>query len=82
MKVMAKETSLEINKIISEAVTYFKGFFGLQVADHVPNCCVEFSNNTGYVTVQVFPKGSRNEVILTTREWDYQVLEFMKSLHS
>ncbi len=82
MRVMSLETSMDKTKIINEAITYFNGLFGLQVADHVPNCCIEFSNDIGFVTVQVFQKGILNEVVLTTREWEHQVLEFIIFLRS
>ncbi|MHA1907104.1 MAG: hypothetical protein ACW98Y_07405 [Candidatus Thorarchaeota archaeon] len=82
MRVMSQETTMEKAKIMNEAITYFNGFFGLPVADHVKSCCIEFSNDIGYVTIQVFPKGALNEVVLTTREWEYQVLEFIKFLQS
>ena len=82
MRVMSQETSMDKIKIIEEAITYFNGLFGLQVTDHVPNCCVEFSNDIGFVTLQVFQKGTVNEVVLTTREWEHQVLEFINFLRS
>ncbi len=73
---------METNKIINEAITYFNGHFGIPVANHVENCCIEFCSDLGFVTIQILPKGAKNEVILTTREWEYQVLEFIKFLRS
>lgn len=73
---------MDKERIINEAITYFNGHFGLPVADHVKGCCIEFSNDFGFVTIQVFPKERGNEVVLTTREWEYQVLEFLKFLRS
>ena len=80
MRVMALETTLDSTEIIDEAITYFKDHFGLQISDQVRNCCIEFSNVVGNVTIQVFPKGTKNEVVMTTREWEFQVLEFLKFL--
>ena len=82
MRVMSQETSMDKTKVIQEAITYFNGLFGIPVADHVQHCCIEFSNDIGYVTIQIFPKGSTNEVVLTTKEWEHQVLEFIKFLQS
>ncbi|MHA2425998.1 MAG: hypothetical protein ACXAEF_14500, partial [Candidatus Thorarchaeota archaeon] len=82
MRVMSQETSMEPTKIIDEAISYFNGLFGIPVVDHVKSCCIEFCRDTGYVTIQVFPKGSLNEVVLTTREWEHQVLEFLKFLRA
>jgi hypothetical protein len=80
MRVMAQETSIDKLEIIEEAITFFNGLFGIPVSEHVQHCCIEFSNDIGFVTIQIFPKGRMNEVVLTTREWEHQVLEFVKFL--
>ncbi|MFW9909698.1 MAG: hypothetical protein ACFFEF_14090 [Candidatus Thorarchaeota archaeon] len=77
---MSKETRKSVNQIIETAIDFFTGIYGFSISDSVPNCCIEFRNDLGYVTVQVFPKGKLNEVVLTTQEWDYQIMQFAEAI--
>jgi len=77
---MSKESPKTVSEILRFAIEYFNGLFGLEISEHIPNCCAEFRNALGYVTIQVFPQIGRTEVILTSQEWDYQILDFLKAL--
>jgi hypothetical protein len=80
MKVMTKKTKLSSEKIIERVKNYFNGKYGLEVVEETPNCCVEFANNLGFVNAQVTDNGDYREVTLTTREWEYQIQEFLGQL--
>ena len=77
---MSKESARGVSEIIDLAIEYFNGLFGLEVSEHIPECCAEFSNDLGYVTIQIFPKASRNAVIMTSKEWEYQIHDFLKGI--
>ena len=77
---MSKESPKTVSEIMRLAIEYFNGLFDLEIAEHIPNCCAEFRNELGYVTIQVFPRDSLNEVILTSQEWEFQLLDFLKAL--
>lgn len=80
MKVMTKRTRLTSDKIIEQAKSYFSGKYGLEVVEETQNCCVGFANNLGFVNAQVVDNGDYREVTLTTREWEYQIQEFLGQL--
>jgi hypothetical protein len=50
------------------------------VVEENANCCVAFENDLGFVNVQVIDKGACREITLTTREWEYQIEEFLGKL--
>lgn len=80
MKKMSKQTKLTPEKIMERVKDYFLGRFGFKVVEETANCCVEFANDLGFVNVQVLDKGNCREVTLTTREWEYQIEEFLEKL--
>ena len=67
-------------EILRSAKDFFDGKFGLEISDDVPGCCLEFANSVGFVSVQVLDEGQEREVILTTREFEYQIQEFLGGL--
>jgi hypothetical protein len=73
-----KESKLAPDKVISKAVEFF-GQAGLTLKQQ-DECTVSFQGGGGHVLITVDPKGSGSDVDLETREWDYQVKEFMKKL--
>ncbi|MHA2143101.1 MAG: hypothetical protein ACXADC_07515 [Candidatus Thorarchaeota archaeon] len=77
---MSKRTKLERDEIIKRAKAEFDGRFGLAATDPDTNCCIEFVSDLGYVTIEVIEHDDENEVILRTREWEYQVQQFIRSL--
>jgi hypothetical protein len=80
MKVMTKETRLPPEKLMQRVKEYFGGKFGLKVVEETPNCCVEFASDLGFVNAQIVDKGKCRELTLTTREWEYQIQEFLGHL--
>jgi hypothetical protein len=77
---MSKRTKLEREEIIKRAKARFDGKFGLSVRDPDANCCLVFVSDLGYITVEIIEYEHENEVILRTREWEYQVEQFISSL--
>ncbi|MFW9886666.1 MAG: hypothetical protein ACFFER_00685 [Candidatus Thorarchaeota archaeon] len=77
---MSKRTKLNRDEIIRRAKAEFDGRFGLAARDPDATCCMEFVSDLGYVTIEVIEHDSENEVILRTREWEYQVQQFIKRL--
>jgi hypothetical protein len=41
---------------------------------------MEFVSDLGYITVEIIEHEDENEVILRTREWEYQVEQFITNL--
>jgi hypothetical protein len=62
---------------IKRAVKFFgpQGY-GLVVKSEAP-CCVEFEGGGGGVGVSATPNGKGSTVSFESREWDYQVKEFI-----
>ncbi|RPI79826.1 MAG: hypothetical protein EHM45_01345 [Desulfobacteraceae bacterium] len=73
-----KETKLAPEKVLSKAVEFFKQT-GLNLKQQ-DDCSASFEGGGGHVIITAEPKGSGADVDLETREWDYQVKEFMKKL--
>ncbi len=80
MMVFSRETKIPAEKIMDRARKYFEGEFGLKISNHVSSCCAEFYSEIAQVSIQILNKGSQNEVILTSREFDYQVQAFARTL--
>jgi hypothetical protein len=77
---MSKRTKLEREEIIRQAKVKFDGRFGLAARDPKASCCMEFVSDLGYITLEIIEHENENEVILRTREWEYQVEQFISSL--
>ena len=80
MKVMSKQTRLSSEEVIERAKNFFENEIGLKMIDETVNCCVEFASNLGFVIVQYQGENQNPEVILTTREYEYQIQEFLKKV--
>lgn len=80
MRVMSKQTKMNPRDIVEQAREYFSGQIGMSVKDLVLDCCAEFDSDIGFVTVQVLDFGHQCEVILTTREFEYQIMEFLRDI--
>ncbi|MBN1582649.1 MAG: hypothetical protein JXA89_18205 [Anaerolineae bacterium] len=73
------ETKLDPEKAIEKAVAYFgKGGVGLETTDQSA-CCARFEGGGGHVAVTV-SNGVKTRVDLETREWDYDVRQFMRRI--
>jgi hypothetical protein len=66
-------------QVIQKAVDFFgKDGVGLEVMDR-SRCCAQFEGGGGHVSVTV-SEGDKTEVELVTREWDYDVKQFVRQI--
>jgi hypothetical protein len=74
-----KESKLSPVGILEKAVEFFgPGGEGLKVKSRDERCVrLEDESGYGYVFIQVCKKEKSAEVTLETREWDFQVKQFM-----
>ena len=73
------ETKLSPEKAVEKAATYFgKDGVGLEIMEQ-GSCCARFEGGGGHVLVTV-SGGARTRVDLETREWDYDVRQFMRRI--
>ena len=80
MALYSATTKLKPQDALEKAITYFgPGGLGLEVCEQSP-CSVDFTGGGGHVTVIASSEGQGTTVELETREWDYQVKEFMRSI--
>ena len=67
-----------------EAIKRAREFFGPQgyglTVKREDVCCIEFSGGGGGVVVSAYPKKKGSTVSFESREWDYQVKEFIGKL--
>ncbi|MFW9804698.1 MAG: hypothetical protein ACFFFC_18725 [Candidatus Thorarchaeota archaeon] len=77
---MSKRTKLDRAEIIRKAKAEFDGRFGLAARNPEATCCMEFVSDLGYITLEVIEHDHENEVVLRTREWEYQVQQFIQKL--
>ena len=74
------ETKLTPEEVIERAKAFFgAGTLGLDITDDSP-CCANFVGGGGHVWVTASEEEKRTTVELETREWDYQVKEFMQRI--
>lgn len=75
------ETRRSPEKVLEKALAFFgPGGLGLKVEEQ-SGCCLRLIGGGGYVLVQIESgERSRTTVLLETREWDYQVRQFLESL--
>jgi hypothetical protein len=77
---ISKKSQLNSDKILAKASRYFgKGGEGLDETESSP-CCISFSGAGGFVTVTVYEKAIEREVDVETREFEYQVKQFLGSI--
>jgi hypothetical protein len=73
------QTRLSPEEIIQKAMAFFgKDGVGLEITDQSP-CCVTFQGGGDQVSLTV-SQGEKTEVELVTREWDYDVKQFMRQI--
>ncbi len=74
---MSAKTKLSPEEVIKRAVAFFgPSGYGLEVKDESAGY-VCFEGGGGGVEVSASPEGKRASVELVSREWDYQVKEFL-----
>jgi hypothetical protein len=72
-----KESKQSPAQVMKKAIEFFgPGGLGLEIKEEGEDCA-SFEGGGGHVFVQVCEKGRGSEVDLETREWDYQVKQFM-----
>ena len=75
------QTKLTLEKAIEKAEAFFgAGGLGLEATEEGAPCCVLFSGGGGYVRVTAHVEGEATFVDLETREWDYQVKQFIRKI--
>jgi hypothetical protein len=73
------KTNKSAQEIIEQAVDFFgENGVGLEITDR-GSCCATFEGGGGHVSLTV-TEGDKTEVELVTREWDYQVKQFMRQI--
>jgi hypothetical protein len=71
------ESKLSPAQVVEKALAFFgPGGLGLEVAEQ-EECCARFEGGGGHVFVNAAEKDKGSQVDLETREWDYQVKQFM-----
>lgn len=73
-------SKLSPEETIRRAVEFFgpQGY-GLKVKEEAP-CCVELEGGGGGVAVSASAQDKGSKIILESREWDYQVKEFIQKI--
>ena len=77
---ITKETACSAEEVVRRASDFFgmKGV-GLEEKERSP-CCVTFEGGGGYVYITIGEAGSKRGVDIESREWEYQVKRFLKTL--
>ncbi len=73
---IATKTKLSSGEVVKRAVEFFSGRYGLEVKEQSPTCAY-FEGSGGGVNVTTCAEGKGTSVELESREWDYQVKEFI-----
>jgi hypothetical protein len=74
------KTKLSPEQVIQKALAYFgKGGLGLDMTKQ-GNCCAYFEGGGGHVQVMAASEEKKTDVELETREWDYDVKQFMRQI--
>lgn len=74
------ETKQSPKEAIQKAISYFgEGGLGLETTEQ-DVCCVSFEGGGGHVTVTASAGDRKTTVELETREWDFQVKQFMRKV--
>lgn len=77
---IAGKTKLSPEEAIKKAVEFFgPGGYGLKVNQQNPTC-VYFEGGGGGIQITACIEGKRTSVDLESREWDYQVKEFLRKI--
>ena len=74
------KTKLSPDQVIEKAKAYFgeKGT-GLTIVDEGA-CCISFEGGGGFVEITVAQEDDKTDVDLTTREWMFDVQQFMSAI--
>ncbi len=81
MLTIVTKTKLSPEEAIKRAVEFFgPGGYGLAIKNQTPDCA-SFEGGGGGVEVTACSGEKRTSVELFSREWDYQVKEFIGKIH-
>ena len=81
MEKISTETKLAGDELVKKAIAFFgEDGFGLEIENQDANS-ITFKGGGGGVVIEYFPgeKGKTN-VDLTSREWDFQVSQFLEKI--
>ena len=70
------KTKLSPEEVIQKAKAYFGEQMGLTIVDEGA-CCISFEGGGGFVEITVTQEDDKTDVDLTTREWMFDVQQFM-----
>jgi hypothetical protein len=77
---LSTTSKLSPEEVIKRAVKFFgPGGYKLEVREQ-GDCCASFEGGGGGVEVTAAAEGKKTTVELTSREWDYQVRQFMEKV--
>jgi len=76
---IATKTKLSPEEAIKKAVEFFSSGYGLKVIRQEPTCA-SFEGGGGGVEVTACAEEKGTSVELISREWDYQVKEFIRKI--
>lgn len=78
---IATKTKLSPEEAINQAVKFFgpEGH-GLEIKEHAPSCAY-LEGGGGGVRVTACVEGKQTSLELESREWDFQVKEFINKIH-
>ena len=77
---ITKETTHSADEVVRRASDFF-GSQGLGLEEKEHNvCCITFEGGGGYVSVTVVEAEGKRDVDIESREWDYQVKEFLGTI--
>ena len=77
---MTKQTRLNPEDIIARAVEFF-GEKGEQLDERDRSrCCIYFEGGGGYVAISIGEESKKRTLDVETREYEYQVKRFLKTL--
>ncbi len=80
MKVLSKKIKITNEEVITRARDFFEGKFGFRLQTEPSDCCIEFLNDSGFITVQINNSTEGREVVIRSREWEEQAEEFLTKL--
>jgi hypothetical protein len=77
---ITKETTLSADDVLRRASDFF-GTQGLGLEEKERNsCCIAFEGGGGYVSISLVEAGGKRDVDAESREWEYQVKEFLETI--
>ena len=77
---METTSGLAPGEVLERVRKFFgKGGQGLELSEE-NETCLTFSGGGGYVTASVCAEGKQTKVDIVSREWEYQVKEFLAKL--